>query len=233
MMDSLENILKSCSRNCPLLGTCNHKVTAKDIYEARNSFLGSRDYPAYSDRERAQMILNLLKKTRKDSQGNLIFRVGDLEVCTPAFLRILGVTADVEESKAPGQWLRLIKGYKEGLEEESLLSKQDLKLDNKSRNTKLMRKATTYILAVIKSNSDTLPAVPSENSSTSIRQVPYRHVKDMLHDYIYCCDVQKILKNNRASYPTFLRADTNGHRNSRGEASRYRLCASKESWSAV
>jgi hypothetical protein len=83
------------------------------------------------------MILNLLKKTRKDIQGNLIFRVGDLEVCTPAFLRILGVTADVEESKAPGQWLRLIKGYKEGLEEESLLSKQDLKLDKKKSQYKI------------------------------------------------------------------------------------------------
>jgi hypothetical protein len=28
----------------------------------------------------------------------------------------------------------------------------------------------------------------------------------MWHDYIYCCDVQKTLKHNRASYPTFLRA---------------------------
>jgi len=205
-MDSLEHILKSCSRNCPLKGTCNHNVTAKNILDARISYLGSRDDPAFSDRDRAVMILNLLKKTRKDSEGNLIFKVGELEVCTPAFLRVLGVTADVEESKAPGQWLRLIKGYKDGLEESNLLSKQDIKLDKKSRQTRLIRRATTYILKVITSNSDTLPAIPSEKSSTNIRQVPYRHVKDMWQDYIYSCDVFKTLKSNRASYPTFLRA---------------------------
>ena len=200
-MDSLENILRSCSRNCPLNGTCNHNVTAKDIFEARISYLGPHDDPAFSDRERAQIVLNLLKKTRKDTHGNLIFRVGDSEVCTPAFLRILGVTADVEESKAPGQWLRLIKGYKEGMDETMLLSKQDLKLDKKSRQTRLLRRATTYIMKVIQSYSDTLPSV-----SSTIRQVPYRHVKDMWHDYTYGCDVYKTLKHNRASYPTFLRA---------------------------
>ena len=113
-MDSLENILKSCSRNCPLKGKCTHEVTAKQIFDSRISYLGEFNEAAISDSERAKLIYNYLENSRKDANGNLIFKVGDKEVCTPAFLRILGVTSDVEESKAPGQWLRLIRGYKEG-----------------------------------------------------------------------------------------------------------------------
>jgi hypothetical protein len=181
-------------------------VSVKDVYDARINYFGAEDEKAFTDREWAKIILNYLKNSRKDDQGNLVFKVGAKEVCTPAFLRILGVTSDVEESKAPGQWLRLIKGYKDGLVESTLLTKKDLKLDKKSRQTKLIRRATTYILKVVDSFSDCLPAVPSENSSTNIRQVPYRFVKDCWTDYIYNCEVQKVLKSNRASYPTFLRA---------------------------
>ena len=42
IMDSLENILKSCSRNCPLKGQCNRDVSVKDVYDARINFLGSQ-----------------------------------------------------------------------------------------------------------------------------------------------------------------------------------------------
>jgi hypothetical protein len=148
--------------------------------------LGEANEDAYTDRERAKLIFEYLKVTRKDKDGNLIFKVGGKEVCTPAFLRILGVTADIEESKAPGQWLRLIKGYKDGQEESMLLSKKDLKLDKQSRQTRLIRRATTYILQIIKTYSDSLPSV-----STTARHVPYRHFKDMCQDYNYSCDVHK------------------------------------------
>ncbi len=207
IMNSLENILKPCSRNCPLKSKCTHDVTAKLIFDARISYLGSSDEAAISDSERAKLIYNYLKNSRKDAKsGNLIFQVGDKEVCTPAFLRILGVMSEVEESKAPGQWLRLIRGYKDGKAEEELLSKKDIKLDKKDRQTRLIRRATTYILKVAAKNSDALPAIPSEKSDTKIRQVPYRFVKDCWSDYMYHCEVYKVLKANRASYPTFLRA---------------------------
>ena len=205
-MNSLENILKACSRNCPLSGNCTHDVSAKAIFDARISYLGASNEEAITDRERAQLIYSYLIDARKDVDGNLLFKIGGKEVCTAAFLRILGVMSDVEESKAPGQWLRLIRGYKDGKAEETLLSKNDVKLDSKDRKTKMIRKVTTYILKVAESFSDTLPAIPSENSSTQIRQVPYRFVKDAYVDYIYHCDVYKILKANRASYATFLRA---------------------------
>ena len=125
-MDSLENILKSYSRNCPLKGNCNQAVSAKTIFDARISYFGPADERAATDRERAKLIYEYLTDARKDVDGNLIFKVGGREVCTPAFLRILGVMSDVEESKAPGQWQRLIRGFKDGKNQEALLSKADL-----------------------------------------------------------------------------------------------------------
>jgi hypothetical protein len=205
-MDSLENMLKACSRNCPLNGKCTHDITAREIFDARISYFGSANDDALNDRERAKLIYNYIQTARKDVDGNLIFRIGNKEVCTPAFLRILGVMSEVEESKAPGQWLRLIKGYKDGKLQESLLSKSDVKLDKKDRTTKLIRRVITYLLKVCENFSDTLPAIPSEKSSCHIRQVPYRFVKDCWVDYIYHCEVYKVLKANRASYATFLRA---------------------------
>ena len=44
-----------------------------------------------------------------------------------------------------------------------MLSKNDVKLNSKDRKTKLIRRVTTYILKVVESYSDTLPAIPSEN----------------------------------------------------------------------
>ena len=155
-MDSLENVLKSCSRNCPLKGNCTHDVTAKEIFDARISYFGSADEDALSDRDRAKLIYNYIKEARKDINGNLLFKVGNKEVCTPAFLRVLGVMSEVEESKAPGQWLRLIRGYKDGKLQETLLSKSDIKLDKKDRSTKLIRRVITYILKVCENFSDTL-----------------------------------------------------------------------------
>ena len=205
-MDVLENILKSCSRNCPLNGKCTCNVTAQDIFDARISYFGEANEAAMTDRERARLIYDYLTDARKDVDGNLIFKVGGKEVCTPAFLRILGVMSEVDESKAPGQWLRLIRGFKDGKSQEALLSKRDLKLDKKDKQTKLIRFVTTYILKIAESFSDTLPAIPSENSSTQIRQIPYRFVKDAWSDYIYHCDAYKVIQSNRASYATFLRA---------------------------
>jgi hypothetical protein len=129
-------------------------------------------------------------------------------MCTAGFLRLLGVTNSTEISKAPGQWRRLIKGYREGKSEHELLSKDKLELDAGESFTEKEGHASAYILEVAEYFSESLPAVPSENSNVYIKVVPYKSVKDVFSEYQYQCDVAlpRVLESNRASYSTFLRA---------------------------
>jgi hypothetical protein len=151
--------------------------------------------------------MDLLKRSKKSDNGELIFTLGDdYEVCTVGFLRLLGVLSTVEESHIPGQWRRLIKGYKSGLTSVNLLSEKDIKLDSEERASNLAMHATTFILHVSSYYADTLPAVLSEKSSTRIRQVPYRTVADLWYEYLFHCAAFKMPMASQASYSTFLRA---------------------------
>jgi hypothetical protein len=179
-MESLEMLCEPCKDSCCLAKTCTKFVPLQALYSVREQYFGSAYKPAPSDKDRAKMILELLKKTKRATNGELIFYVGEsYKVCTAGYLRSLGVLTDADESKAPGQWKRLIKGYKNGITDVNLLSKDDLKMDYEERATNLMMHATSFITHVSQFYSDMLPAVTSENSNTKIRQVPYRTVKDL------------------------------------------------------
>ena len=72
-----------------------------------------------------------LLNSRRDEADNLIFKIGNKEVCCPTFLRFLGVSSSADMRDAPGQWQRLIKGYLAGDKNENLLSKKNIKTDKK------------------------------------------------------------------------------------------------------
>lgn len=118
------------------------------------------------------------------------------------------MTNSTEISKAPGQWKRLLKGHCEGKGEFELLTKDKLELDVGESFTEKEGHASSYILEVAEYFSESLPAVPSENTGVYIRVVPYKSIKDLFVEYQYECDVSipRVLESNRASYSTFIRA---------------------------
>ena len=207
VMGSLDLLCRPCKDSCCKQGTCTMYVSVKALFDTRIAYLGDANKPAPTDKERAEIIINLLKQTKSSANGELIFIVGDgYEVCTTGFLRLLGVLSDTDETYIPGQWKRLIKGFKSGESSVNLLSEKDIRMDATERASNLEMHATTFILHVSSYYSDTLPAVLSETSSTRIRQVPYRTVADLWHEYLFHCAAFNIPLANQASYSTFLRA---------------------------
>ena len=97
----------------------------------RINYLGDAHKRAPTDLEHAADIVD----RRKDDRGRFFFSAGATEVCYSAYLRLLGVMSEVEESKAPGQWTHLMKGVRDGDSSGKLLNKKDIKLDAKETVT--------------------------------------------------------------------------------------------------
>ncbi len=206
VMEALNAISLPCNHLCPLSGYCTKKISAKTICDFRKTYFLDDGEPAPKDKQRAQLIMGYLKKARKDKDNNIIFLVDNQEVCTPAFLRILGVMTSADMTKTPGQWQRLIKGYLKSEDDEYLLTEADLKKDNAGEFLRKRGHATAFINEIAAYFSDTIPAVTTEDGETKTMVVPYRHATDLFREYEYHCDALGIGIDTRASYPTFVRA---------------------------
>ena len=88
-----------------------------------------------------------LLNARRDKDDNLIFKIGNKEVCCPTFLRFLGVSSSADMRDAPGQWQRLIKGFLAGDKKENLLSKKSINKDIKVYVSE--KQVTTVILTFV------------------------------------------------------------------------------------
>ena len=205
-MDVLEAIAQPCNHLCPLSGYCTKRISATSIFELRNKYFHEGDQPAPKDKERAKLIMGHLQKARKNQDGHLIFTIDNQEVCTPAYLRLLGVTSSPDFTKSPRQWQRLMKGFLASENSEYLLSEEDLKADAAYEFTEKRGHATAFINAIATYFSDTIPAVTSEGGETRTKVVPYRHATDLYREYVFHCDALGIARGNRASYQTFCRA---------------------------
>jgi hypothetical protein len=206
VMQALEVLSFPCNNLCPLSGFCTRHISAATIYEMRNYYFSEAGNAAPKDKERAEIILGYLRKAKKDSDNNLIFTVDGKDVCTPAFLRMLGVTSSVDMTKTPGQWQRLIKGFLTTESSDYLLSLDELKQDLTQEFTEKRGHAIAFANDIGSYYSDTIPAVTADDGFTQTMVVPFRNVKDFYREYTFHCEASGIGPQGRASYPTFVRA---------------------------
>ena len=206
VMQALEAISFPCNNLCPLSGFCTKHVSAPTIFEMRNLYFSEAGNAAPKDKERAEIILGYLRKAKKDSDNNLIFTLDGKDVCTPAFLRMLGVTSSVDMTKIPGQWQRLIKGFLATESSDYLLSPDELKQDLTTEFTEKRGHAKAFANDIASFFSDTIPAVTADDGFTKTMVVPFRNAKDFHREYTFHCDASGIGPQDRASYPTFVRA---------------------------
>jgi hypothetical protein len=136
----------------------------------------------------------------------LIFDVDGHDVCLVAFLRILGVTTSTDVSRVPGQWQRLVKGFTEKKESETLLDESELHLDAGEEYTNKEGHATAFIGDCLQFYADSLPTVTAEDGVTECMQMPYGNAVDIFNEYEFHYDAFGIGKRDRASRSTFMRA---------------------------
>jgi hypothetical protein len=103
LMQGLDNIYQPCNQLCHLSGYCTKSISGKSILDLRKRYFYEEGKPAPKDKERAQLIMEHLRKAQIDKDNNITFVIDDKELCLPAFLRILGVTTSCDLTKAPGQ----------------------------------------------------------------------------------------------------------------------------------
>ena len=181
-------------------------LIGKSIIDLRKKYFGEEGMKAPKDKERAKIIMEFLRKARKDKENNLIFNVDGNDTCIPAFLRVLGVSTSADMTKAPGQWSRLIKGFLKDEDEDNLLSLKDLEADLESEFHLKIGHCKAFMNSVAHFFSDTLPAAISEDGSTSAMQVPYGTIKGFYTEYVFHCESSGIGSDIYGSYQTFCRA---------------------------
>jgi hypothetical protein len=137
VVPTLESVYQRCNSRCTvtLTGYCAENISGLEIIKLRKAFYGLSPDDAPKDVERARRSLEFIQKARKDAENNLIFKLGDNEVCCPTFLSFLGVSSSSDIRDAPGQWTRLMKGFLAGNCSDNLISLKDIKLDVKEKFT--------------------------------------------------------------------------------------------------
>jgi hypothetical protein len=210
VMRALGYVYQPCNSLCYLNGYCTKNISGKSIVDLRNQYFQPEGVDAPKDKERSVLILNYLKRAKHDTDGNIIFKVDEQEVCVSAFLRILGVSTSADLTKAPGQWLRLIKAFDKDENTENngnLLSYKDLQLKPDDDNfTTWAGHCKAFMNEVAMYFSDCLPMVASEDGSTEAMQVPYGSRQAFFDEYSYHYQSLGYGPAEIASYATFVRA---------------------------
>ena len=215
IIPTLESIYQKCNTTCYLTGSCAEGISGEHIIKLRKEFLGINQKDAPKDRERAQRILKFLKKSRKDEKDNLIFKVGNKDVCTATFLRFLGVSSSVNLRDAPGQWLRLIKAHVAGDDDSedggSLIKDKDLKLDANEGYSSKEAHVIAFINEYCLFFSDAIPLAISEDDNGNLIETmvaPFETITDFFSEYNFCCDTANppISEGDRAKYGVFKNA---------------------------
>ena len=129
VVSALDAVYQKCNKMCSLSGSCADGISGQEILRLRKAFHGENISKAPKDKDRAELIMKYIKAARRDKDDNLIFSVGGKDVCTPTFLRFIGVSSSADMRDAPRQWIRLIKGHLHGDSKENLLDAKNLSLD--------------------------------------------------------------------------------------------------------
>ena len=213
VIPTLEKIYQTCNNRCYLSGECAKNISGEQILRLRKLFHGESLNEAPKDKERAERILKLFNKARRDQNDNLIFRIGDKEVCMPTFLRFLGVSQSVDLRDAPGQWTRLLKSYINSFYEKEFLLDEVDNLELKPGEGYLPKEGhvIAFINEWLKYYSDAIPLETSEDAEGNLIStlvVPFSRKMDFFAEYVYNCESSNppILKGERAELSTFLAA---------------------------
>ena len=190
VMDALIEACQPCNKNCYLSGKCGLRVLAKDIIQLREDFWGPLEIKAPKPLERNKRFLSYLEKCKKDQQGNLIFSIGDALVCSPTFLRFLGVGHSTNLSEANGIYTRAIKKFTKGDDRaDCLLSKSDLKSFMRDSKRQKFEHAVTFILDYIDFMDD-IPIATEETDDGDVANIkvpPFHSYADFYAEYEYHC----------------------------------------------
>ena len=124
LTEGLKAVYQRCNSKCCLSGFCAESISGIEILRLRAAFHGENIAAAPKDKERAARIMDYIKSARRDKDDNLVFKIGGKEVCTPTFLRFLGVSCSADMRDAPRQWSRLMKGFIQGDASDKLLNAQ-------------------------------------------------------------------------------------------------------------
>ena len=210
VMKALGYVYQPCNNLCYLNGWCTKNISGKSIVDLRNMYYRPEGENAPKDKERSALILKFLKRAKKDADGNIIFKVDDQEVCVSAYLRILGVSTSADLTKAPGQWLRLIKAFdsdEKSQKADYLLQMKDLELNPEDDNfTTWDGHCKAFMNEVAMYFSDCLPMVASEDGETEAMQVPYGNGQAFFDEYAFHYQSLGYGPGEYASYATFMRA---------------------------
>ncbi len=212
IVPTIDAIYQPCNSRCYLSGHCAKGISGEQISKLRKIFHGIKSKEAPKDKERSERILEIFKRARTDKDENLIFKIGEKEVCLPTYLRFLGVSSSVDMRDAPGQWTRLLKNYKEGkCDTEYILNEKDLDLEAGEGYLSKEGHCTAFINEYLSYFSDAIPletAEDDEGNLISTMVPPFRRKKDFFCEYCYHCESANppILKGERAEEQTFINA---------------------------
>lgn len=207
IMHALSELQECCPASCPLKKNCTQNATASEIYRMRIEFQGEDTEEAPTDKMRAQAILGYIRQAVKDrTSGEMIFTISSSrrEVCVTGFCRLIGVLHKPEIGKIPNQWKRLLKGVSEGHGDAELLENHSIVLDAGDAHTLKQGHAIAFINELANYYADSIPTVNSEESSTSIKVVPYKFVSDVYNEYNFLCTEVGTPAQFIASQGTFL-----------------------------
>jgi hypothetical protein len=204
---ALQMLSEPCNSTCHLGKKCTLDVSCKELLDERVSFFGSYGTPGPNDRERAKKIWTILQtRTSADSSGKLSFHMNNRRVCPAAFLRVNGLIVSNEVSKAPGQFLRLMKAKIENKSEAEVLAAEKIKLDIGEKFTTQRGHHKSYISMYCEYYSDTIPTVKSKFADVLTYSVPFSTVMDFWTDFLCASKAAGCPEALYGSYSTFNRA---------------------------
>ena len=215
VVHTIDSIYQKCNSRCYLTGQCASGISGEEISKLRKKFYGTTIKEAPKDIERSDRILAYFQKARKDANNNLIFKIGDKEVCLPTFLRFLGVSQSTDMRDAPGQWTRLLKeflgGQKEDEEGDSLFTSEDIHLEAGDGYLSKEGHCIAFINEYLTYYADCIPLETSaddEGNLISTLVVPFKRKTDFFQEYVFNCECANppIAKGDRAGEQTFINA---------------------------
>ena len=212
VVPTIDAIYQECNSRCYLSGHCAKGIPGEEISKLRKALHGDSITDAPKDKERSGLILKYFTRARRDAVNNLIFKIGDKDVCLPTFLRFLGVSNSVDMRDAPGQWTRLLKSFIESLiDKEFILCEEDVKLKAGEGYLSKEGHCTAFINEYLSYYSDAIPLETSADNDGNVISTmvpPFKKKSDFFVEYVYHCECADppIMKGERAELQTFINA---------------------------
>jgi hypothetical protein len=216
-LDVANSLCLPCNTNCCFSGDCTINIPINVVLSERVNFFRPMGQPAPSDTERRVTISRILKKQFvKDNVGNdHYFKLDDGRMLCPAsFVRLIGLSNSPDISKAPGQFLRLMKACIIDEDELEMLANGKIKLTADEKFLPIRAFQEAFIEDLAQYYSDALPAVKSKNGSTETKQLAYKGKKALYEEMVFQCQtaMPPVPESHYGSYSTFKKTYLKMHR---------------------